>query len=89
MTKNLRLLITLVLLLVVLLMGCGEGSGSDYCNALWADCPEESYMICSRARGLEQSVSGGTRFYSYYNCNTGQYTPTLSVPAECHVSFKY
>jgi len=84
--------VTIALLIIVFLMSCAPSPGGpSYCNSLWADCPGvvNDYMICSRAKDLEQEVHGDTRFFSYYNCNINRRTPTLSVPVECDVRFKY
>ena len=91
MAEKSRILVMAILLLVIILLACEEGSGPGSCNALWADCPGvvNDYLICGRASDLEQEVSGGVRYFSYYNCSLGSRTPTLSISAECSVSFRY
>jgi len=83
----------LVMLLIALLLGCIEegGQGAASCNQLWMECSgtANDYMICVQASDLQQSVSGGTRFFSYYNCLSGQRTPTLTAPQGCVPSFRY
>lgn len=84
----------LLALLVALLLGCVDKSGGDgisTCHQLWVNCPgtANDYVVANNASDLRQEVSGGTRFFAYYNCSSGSRTPTLSIPAECRIGFKY
>lgn len=82
----------LVFLLVAILLGCVLERGGDYgCDSLWCDCPGtvNDYEVHPDAADLEQEVRGEVRYFSYVNCASGKRTPTLSVAAECHLSFRY
>jgi hypothetical protein len=67
-----------------------QEGGSGTCHELWADCPDMDYMIAESASDLAiEQVKDGGIFYSYYNCELGRRTPTLTISAECDLHFKY
>ena len=86
-----RLALALVVLASLLLACVEEGGGGGTCHRLVVDCPGEvnDYIVCPTASGLEQRTEGGMRYFSYYNCSTGDRTPTLVIPGECAVGFEY
>ena len=92
MTTRNNLALLFLMLSISIILGCctPQEGGSGTCHELWATCPDMDYMIAKSANDLAiEAVKDGSIFYSYYNCELGRRTPTLTISDVCKVGFRY